>query len=216
MGFNVGNCGRAFLARLGRAWQFAIPEAAMFWRHVSVPPGVRKQMTDRRRGLVSGQSMRARLVSAGLRKWKEGIRASAKTSRLDCACVRTSDQRGCTELEAQPEIAQIAGDLYRFQNNFHVLVFVVMPEGVVATDPIDANAAAWLRGQIQERFKQPVRYVIYSHDHADHIAGGAVLKEAGATVIAQLNGRGSNGCPPSKGFLGHVGGHRSLLDISCS
>jgi hypothetical protein len=153
---------------------------------------------------------------SGLRKWKEGIRASAKTSRLDCACVRTSDQRGCTELEAQPEIAQIAGDLYRFQNNFHVLVFVVMPEGVVATDPIDANAAAWLRGQIQERFKQPVRYVIYSHDHADHIAGGAVLKEAGATVIAQLNGRGSNGCPPSKGFLGHVGGHRSLLDISCS
>ena len=116
---------------------------------------------------------------SGLRKWKEGNRASAKTSRLDRACVRTSDQRGCAELEAQREITQVAGDLYRFQNNFHVLVFVVTPEGVIATDPIDANAAAWLRCQIQERFKQPIRYVIYSHDHADHIAGGAVLKEAG-------------------------------------
>ena len=88
--------------------------------------------------------------------------------------------------------------------------------GVIATDPIDANAAAWLRGQIQERFKQPIRYVIYSHDHADHIAGGAVLKEAGATVIAQLNGHGYERLPASKGFLGHVGGHRSLLDLSCS
>ncbi len=102
------------------------------------------------------------------------------------------------ELEAQREITQVAGDLYRFQNNFHVLVFVVTPEGVIATDPIDANAAAWLRGQIQERFKQPIRYVIYSHDHADHIAGGAVLKEAGATVIAQLNGQDTNGCRPQR------------------
>ena len=93
----------------------------------------------------------------------------------------------CAELEAQREITQVAGDLYRFQNNFHVLVFVVTPEGVIATDPIDANAAAWLRGQIQEQFKQPIRYVIYSHDHADHIAGGAGLKEAGATVIAHEN-----------------------------
>jgi glyoxylase-like metal-dependent hydrolase (beta-lactamase superfamily II) len=120
------------------------------------------------------------------------------------------------ELEAQREITQVAGDLYRFQNNFHVLVFVVTPEGVIATDPIDANAAACLRGQIRKRFKQPIRYVIYSHDHADHIAGGAGLKEAGATVVAQLNGHGYERLPASKGFLGHVGGHRSLLDLNCS
>ena len=40
------------------------------------------------------------------------------------------------------EITQIAGDLYRFQNNFHYSVFLVTPEGVIATDPIDAEAAA--------------------------------------------------------------------------
>ena len=86
--------------------------------------------------------------------------------------------------EAQREITQVAGDLYRFQNNFHVSVFVVTPEGVIATDPIDAEAAAWLRDQIEEQFNQPIKYVIYSHDHADHIAGGEVFKEAGAIVIA--------------------------------
>ena len=41
-------------------------------------------------------------------------------------------------------IAKIAGDLYRFQNNFHYSVFLVTPAGVIVTDPIDADAAGWL------------------------------------------------------------------------
>ena len=85
---------------------------------------------------------------------------------------------------AQREITQVAGDLYRFQNNFHVSVFLVTPEGVIATDPIDAEAASWLQDQIQEQFNQPIKYLIYSHDHADHIAGGEVFAQAGAIVIA--------------------------------
>lgn len=91
--------------------------------------------------------------------------------------------------DAQRAITQIAGDLYRFQNNFHFSLFLVTPEGVIATDPIDAEAAAWLRDQIEERFDQPIKYVVYSHDHADHIAGGEVFKEAGATVIAHENAK---------------------------
>ena len=91
--------------------------------------------------------------------------------------------------EAQREITQVAGDLYRFQNNFHVSVFLVTPEGVIATDPIDAEAASWLRDQIQERFNQPIKYLIYSHDHADHIAGGEVFEGAGAIVIAHDNAK---------------------------
>jgi glyoxylase-like metal-dependent hydrolase (beta-lactamase superfamily II) len=93
------------------------------------------------------------------------------------------------EQEAQREITQVAGDLYRFQYNFHVSVFLITPEGVIATDPIDASAAAWLRDQIEERFNQPIKYVIYSHDHADHIAGGEVFEEAGAIVVAHENAK---------------------------
>jgi glyoxylase-like metal-dependent hydrolase (beta-lactamase superfamily II) len=87
------------------------------------------------------------------------------------------------------EITQIAGDLYRFQNNFHYSVFLVTPDGVIATDPIDAAAAAWLKEQIAQRFDQPIKYVVYSHDHADHSADGEVFAEAGATVIAHANAR---------------------------
>ena len=93
------------------------------------------------------------------------------------------------EQEAQREITQIAGDLYRFQNNFHVSVFLVTPEGVIVTDPINAEAAAWLSDQIAERFNQPIKYVIYSHDHADHISGGEVFKQAGAIVVAHENAK---------------------------
>ncbi len=32
--------------------------------------------------------------------------------------------------QAKRAITQIAGDLYRFQNNFHYSVFLVTPEGV--------------------------------------------------------------------------------------
>jgi glyoxylase-like metal-dependent hydrolase (beta-lactamase superfamily II) len=91
--------------------------------------------------------------------------------------------------EAKREITQIAGDLYRFQNNFHVSVFLVTPEGVIATDPIDAEAATWLKGEIDERFGQPIKYVIFSHDHADHISGGEVFADAGAIVVAHSDAK---------------------------
>jgi len=87
------------------------------------------------------------------------------------------------------EITKIAGDLYRFQNNFHFSVFLVTSDGVIATDPINAEAAAWLKAEIASRFNQPIRYVVYSHDHGDHISGGEVFAEDGAIVIAHVQAK---------------------------
>ncbi len=81
------------------------------------------------------------------------------------------------------EISQISGDLYRFRNGGHYSVFLVTPAGIIATDPINADAARWLKAELSKRFKQPVKYLVYSHDHADHIAGGEVFAD-GAVVIA--------------------------------
>ena len=89
----------------------------------------------------------------------------------------------------QREITQIAGDLYRFQNNFHYSVLLVTPEGVIATDPIDAEAAEWLVQSVEEQFRVPIKYVVYSHDHADHISGGEVFRDAGALVVAHENAK---------------------------
>jgi glyoxylase-like metal-dependent hydrolase (beta-lactamase superfamily II) len=82
------------------------------------------------------------------------------------------------------EIVQISGDLYRFQNKFHYSVFLVTPEGVIATDPINADAAQWLKSEIASRFGKPIRYLVYSHDHVDHSSGGEVFAADGAIVIA--------------------------------
>jgi len=98
-------------------------------------------------------------------------------------------------LPAQPraqapkrEISRIAGEVYRFRNNFHYSVFAVTPAGIIATDPINADAAKWLKGELQRRFKQPVRYLIHSHDHRDHSAGGEVFADT-ALVVAHENAK---------------------------
>ena len=86
------------------------------------------------------------------------------------------------------EITKLAGEVYRFRNNNHYSVFAVTPAGVIATDPINADAARWLRAEIARRFNQPVRYVVYSHDHADHISGGEVFADT-AIVVAHDNAK---------------------------
>ena len=81
------------------------------------------------------------------------------------------------------EIGSIAGDLYRFRNAGHFSVFLVTPDGIIVTDPIDADAARWLKAELAKRFNKPAKYLIYSHDHADHISGGEVFGDT-AVVIA--------------------------------
>jgi glyoxylase-like metal-dependent hydrolase (beta-lactamase superfamily II) len=81
------------------------------------------------------------------------------------------------------EITRISGEVYRFRNNFHYSVFAVTPDGIIATDPINADAARWLKRELKRRFNKPVRYLIYSHDHADHISGGEVFTDT-AVVVA--------------------------------
>jgi glyoxylase-like metal-dependent hydrolase (beta-lactamase superfamily II) len=98
---------------------------------------------------------------------------------------------GLTQQPAQPpkrDITKIAGDLYRFQNNFHYSVFLVTPAGIIVTDPIDAEAAKWLKAELAQRFNQPIKYLIYSHDHRDHIAGGEVFADT-ALVVAHENAK---------------------------
>lgn len=79
-------------------------------------------------------------------------------------------------------ITNIAGDVYQFKNNFHNSVFLVTPNGIIFVDPIDKDASAWLKAELRRRFNQPVKYVIYSHDHRDHIAGGEVFADTALFV----------------------------------
>jgi glyoxylase-like metal-dependent hydrolase (beta-lactamase superfamily II) len=66
-------------------------------------------------------------------------------------------------------------------------MFVVTPDGVIATDPIGygrPQGGATYVSEIKKVTNQPIKYVIYSHHHFDHIAGGKAFKDEGATFIA--------------------------------
>ena len=89
---------------------------------------------------------------------------------------------------ATREISHVAGNLYRVRSNFHYSALLVTDDGVLVTDPVNADAARWLKAQIAERWGKPVRYVVYSHDHADHISGGEVFADT-ASVVAHRDTR---------------------------
>jgi glyoxylase-like metal-dependent hydrolase (beta-lactamase superfamily II) len=67
--------------------------------------------------------------------------------------------------------------------------FIVTSKGVVVIDALGSpTLAEELVAAVRRVTTQPIRYVIVTHYHADHIYGLQVLKDLGATVIAHRAG----------------------------
>jgi glyoxylase-like metal-dependent hydrolase (beta-lactamase superfamily II) len=95
----------------------------------------------------------------------------------------------------ETSITQLTPDVYHFRYGFHSNIFIVTAEGVIATDPLSPAAAKACLAEIRKITDKPVRYVIYSHDHTDHIAGGGVYKDdarfvAHRNALARIEARG--------------------------
>lgn len=78
-------------------------------------------------------------------------------------------------------MTQVRGDLYKVQSGAGVAavtMFYVTPEGIILTDPLNPEFAAWLKGELATRFPgRPVRFVLASHYHWDHARGGAMFAD---------------------------------------
>ncbi|MGC1418307.1 MAG: MBL fold metallo-hydrolase, partial [Candidatus Acidiferrum sp.] len=69
--------------------------------------------------------------------------------------------------------------------------FVIGDDGVAVIDTFeDAKAAEQLLAEIQKLTKLPVKFVVNTHYHLDHVTGNGVFAKAGAVIIAQKNVRG--------------------------
>jgi glyoxylase-like metal-dependent hydrolase (beta-lactamase superfamily II) len=82
-------------------------------------------------------------------------------------------------------------NVYIFRYVRHQSMFIVTPQGVIATDPIGLRrpaAKAYIE-EIRKITTAPIKYVIYSHSHFDHIAGGQPFKDLGAVVVAHRNAK---------------------------
>ena len=68
--------------------------------------------------------------------------------------------------------------------------FVVTPEGVIVVDALGSPALAQeLIKEVHRVTAAPIKAVIVTHYHADHIYGLQAFKQAGAEVIAQRDGQ---------------------------
>jgi catechol 2,3-dioxygenase-like lactoylglutathione lyase family enzyme len=89
----------------------------------------------------------------------------------------------------QAVVKPVADGVYLFEFAGYQSMFVVDPGGVLITDPISPAAATAYLAEVRKLTSAPIRYVVYSHHHFDHIAGGAPFKQAGAVFVAHRNAK---------------------------
>lgn len=66
--------------------------------------------------------------------------------------------------------------------------FVITSEGVVVIDAtVSTEGGEAVLAEIRKLTGLPIRYLIYTHGHADHVSGASVFKREGATVIGHRN-----------------------------
>lgn len=85
-----------------------------------------------------------------------------------------------------PQVTKITDDIY-YARGYALggVQMVVTDEGLVIIDTTESREAA--EAILQEFRKitdKPVRYIIYTHGHIDHICGSPVFMEQGTEVIA--------------------------------
>lgn len=86
-----------------------------------------------------------------------------------------------------PRLVELAPKVYVAQGyDFGDLAFVLTDDGIVAIDAgtTETNAQAALTA-LRRISTKPIRHLILTHAHWDHIGGLAAVKEAGTQVIAQ-------------------------------
>lgn len=80
-------------------------------------------------------------------------------------------------------VEEIRGGLYWVTDGTYNIMFMVTDEGVVAIDAPPSIGDNYLKA-IAEVTDKPIRYVIYSHSHLDHIGAAASIFPDNATYIA--------------------------------
>ena len=82
-------------------------------------------------------------------------------------------------------VQELGNNLYFLTNGAYNTMFMVTDEGVIAVDAPPAIGDNYLKA-IAEVTDKPVKYVVYSHSHADHI-GAANIFPDNATYIAHAD-----------------------------
>ncbi len=85
------------------------------------------------------------------------------------------------------QIEQLTEHVYRYGGLTNG-AFIVGDDAIAVVDGqiCASGGTQWLKEQLEQRFEQPVRYTILSHDHEMHICGLEVFSDT-ATAISHVN-----------------------------
>ena len=86
----------------------------------------------------------------------------------------------------QPKVVKINDSIYMAPLGANVYL-VTTPAGNVVIDTGNPGVAPDAKKLLAAESSGPVKYIILTHGHADHIAGISLWKEAGTQIIAQRN-----------------------------
>jgi len=98
------------------------------------------------------------------------------------ACIGTVSANA----QAQTQLVKIRDSVYMAETVSNVYV-VTTTEGSVVIDTAPAKFAPEAKKILAEQVRGPVKYIILTHAHADHIGGIDLWKEPGTQIIAQRN-----------------------------
>ncbi|MCP1199090.1 MBL fold metallo-hydrolase [Notoacmeibacter sp. MSK16QG-6] len=108
-----------------------------------------------------------------------------RTTTLLAALLATTTPLAAQVSEPQYALEEVSDGLWRYVAGNYVSMVWVTDDGIAVLDTLNDDAARWLSDELKKRFEQPIRYVIYSHSHYDHVYGGEVFDQPGVTFVAQ-------------------------------
>jgi len=86
-------------------------------------------------------------------------------------------------------LVEVAPNVYSFGDGNTFSMVLPTTDGVIIADPINQNHSEVMLDAINTVFDMPVKYLIYSHNHWDHISGGQIFKSEGATILSHTEVR---------------------------
>jgi glyoxylase-like metal-dependent hydrolase (beta-lactamase superfamily II) len=91
-------------------------------------------------------------------------------------------------LRIKPSLYQVAGPVYAFERGFTRSLVVRTSEGIAVIDTFNDEHARAMKSAIEQTFPGvPIRWVIFSHNHLDHIRGSQVLGASEVIGHAEIN-----------------------------
>jgi glyoxylase-like metal-dependent hydrolase (beta-lactamase superfamily II) len=85
-------------------------------------------------------------------------------------------------------IVQVSDSVYRWGSDNQYGAYIVGTEAIAVVDGhyCPSGTMQWLKAEIERRHTVPVKYVILSHDHPDHVCNSQVFADT-ATAIGHTN-----------------------------